>query len=247
MSTHIDAKTQYKGRRRMEKVLLIDDDLELSELVSAFLGPEGFEVHAVGSGEEGIDLLSKHQWRLIILDVMLPGMNGFNVLSAIRSTSRTPVLMLTARGSDIDRIVGLEMGADDYLPKPFNPRELIARINAILRRTESQTGGPANGPKPMIISIGDLELDSGARTVRVAGMKVKLTTVEFDLLRVLLESAGTPVTREQLIRDVLGKQYTYADRNIDIHISNLRRKLGPAGDGEDRIITVRSSGYLYAI
>ena len=175
---------------------------------------------------------------LIMLDVMMPDTDGFEVLRRIRQQSRTPVLMLTARGDTRDRILGLEMGADDYLPKPFDPAELVARIRAILRRTQRTA--------PAAIAIGDIELDGGARTIRRGGTPVDLTTVEFDLLAALLRVAGTTVSREDLVRNVLGREFSPFDRSIDTHVCNLRRKLGPLEDGGERIKGVRGAGYLYA-
>jgi two-component system response regulator CpxR len=171
---------------------------------------------------------------------MMPDTDGFDVLRRIRQQSRTPVLMLTARGDTHDRIRGLEMGADDYLPKPFDPAELVARIRAILRRSAPQR------PIAAALAVGDIELDGGARTVRRSGMPVDLTTVEFDLLAALMGIAGTVVSREVLVSDVLGRDFSPFDRSIDTHVCNLRRKLGPLEDGGERIKGVRGAGYLYA-
>jgi two-component system response regulator CpxR len=177
---------------------------------------------------------------------MLPAMQGFEVLRQIRAQSPIPVLMLTARGDDLDRILGLELGADDYLPKPFNPRELAARIRAILRRAKPQPSELAPQlPEPIL--LGDLELDNAARVVRRGGEPLNLTTVEFQLLEVLLRAAGQVVTREVLVRDVLGREFSPFDRSIDVHVSNLRKKLGPHPDGTERIKGVRGFGYLYAV
>ncbi len=170
-----------------------------------------------------------------MLDVMMPGTDGFDALRRIREHSRTPVLMLTARGDTQDRIRGLEMGADDYLPKPFDPAELVARIRAILRRSAPQR------PVAAMIAIGDIQLDGGARTVRLTGVPVDLTTVEFDLLAALMRVAGSTVSREDLVRNVLGRDFSPFDRSIDTHVCNLRRKLGA-----DRIKGVRGAGYLFA-
>jgi two-component system response regulator CpxR len=172
---------------------------------------------------------------------MLPGINGFDVLREIRSVSKKPVLMLTARGDDIDRIVGLEIGADDYLPKPFNPRELAARIRAILRRTTSTES--AESPR---ISVGDVEMEMGTRVVRRAGKIVDLTAVEYDVLEKLLRAAGRILTREELSKQVLGRDSSPFDRSIDMHISNLRKKLGHHVGDIERIKTVRGVGYIYA-
>jgi two-component system response regulator CpxR len=172
---------------------------------------------------------------------MLPGLNGFDVLRKLRNSSRTPVLLLTARGEAVDRIVGLEIGADDYLPKPFNPRELVARIRAILRRTGG--GDEALGE---VLRVGDVELDPATRTVRHAGKPVDLTSVEFNLLQVLLREAGRVVTREKLVDAVLSRKFSPFDRSIDMHVSKVRRKLGDADTGSDHIKTVRGVGYIFA-
>jgi two-component system response regulator CpxR len=173
---------------------------------------------------------------------MLPGMNGFDVLRKIRDTSKLPVVLLTARGEDVDRIVGLEIGADDYLPKPFNPRELVARIRAVLRRTRAR--GEASVPD--VIRVGDIELDPATRTVTHRGKPVELTSVEFSLLQVLLREAGRVVTREALVDEVLGRKFSPFDRSIDMHVSKIRRKLEDS-DGEEHIKTIRGSGYIFAL
>lgn len=222
----------------MDRILVVDDDRELCELVSEYLEREDFKVEAVHEGHEGVRKALSGEYALIVLDVMLPRLNGFEALRRIRERSRTPALMLTARGEDVDRIVGLELGADDYLPKPFNPRELLARIRAILRRAK-----PAPSPRERL-SVGDLELDTGARVVRRAGKPVELTSVEFSLLEVLLRAVGRVVTREELAQSVLGREFTPFDRTIDVHVSNLRKKLGHR-TGAERIQTVRSAGYIY--
>jgi two-component system, OmpR family, response regulator CpxR len=227
----------------MERVLVIDDDVGLCELVQEYLGPEGYEVEAVHNGERGINRALTNDHSLVVLDVMLPGMNGFDVLRRIRSKSRIPVLMLTARGDDVDRIVGLEIGADDYLSKPFNPRELVARIRAILRRT--QPGELASGSREAFV-VGDIEMDTATRTVRRAGELIELTVVEYDLLEKLLRLAGQIAKREELVKEVLGRELSPFDRSIDMHVSNLRKKLGHQLNGFERIKTIRGVGYIYA-
>ncbi len=227
----------------MDRVLIVDDDVELCELVGEYLTPEGFEVEAVHNGERGLERALSGEHVLVVLDVMLPGMTGLEVLRRLRAQSRIPVIILTARGDDVDRIVGLEIGADDYLAKPFNPRELVARIRAILRRAQPGQGPGAPAPK---VTVNDIELDPSARTVRRRGEPVELTSVEFTLLDMLLRSAGQVVTREQIARDVLGRRFMPYDRSIDMHVSKLRRKLGDAPDGEERIKTIRGVGYIYA-
>lgn len=230
----------------MQRVLVVDDDVELCELLAQYLKGEGFDLEAVANGEQGVGRALSGDHALVVLDVMLPGMQGFEVLRQIRAQSHIPVLMLTARGDDLDRILGLELGGDDYLPKPFNPRELAARIRAILRRAKPQS--PELAPHlPEPILLGDLELDNAARAVRRGGEYLNLTTVEFQLLEVLLRAAGQVVTREVLVREVLGREFSPFDRSIDVHVSNLRKKLGPHPEGTERIKGVRGFGYLYAV
>ncbi len=229
-----------------QKCLLIDDDIELCALLAEFLGDEGFDLETCHDGPSGAEKALKHVYDLIILDVMLPGINGFDVLKKIRKQSNIPVLMLTARGDEVDRIVGLEIGADDYLGKPFNPRELVARIRAILRRTQSEELDPNVVEAPTKLSVDDIVLESHTRRVLKQGQKIDLTSVEFNLLKVLLESAGTVVSRDTLNHDVLGRAYSPYDRSIDVHISKLRRKLGEKVGQAERIQAVRGEGYLYA-
>jgi two-component system response regulator CpxR len=229
----------------MDRILVVDDDVELCSLVGEYLEPEGFGVESVFDGERGLERALSGEHPLVVLDVMLPGMNGLEVLRRIRSTSRVPVLLLTARGEDVDRIVGLEVGADDYLPKPFNPRELVARIRAILRRTQtSERSGDARVPE--VLRVGDIELDPATRTVRQQGKAVELTSVEFNLLQVLLREAGRVVTRERLVDAVLGRKFSPFDRSIDMHVSKVRKKLGDSEGGPDHIKTVRGVGYIFA-
>jgi two-component system response regulator CpxR len=228
----------------MDQILIIDDDVALCELVTEYLEPLGFQIESVHRGDAGAERALAGEHSLVVLDVMLPGLNGFEVLRRIRAESKIPVLMLTARGDDIDRIVGLEIGADDYLPKPFNPRELTARIRAILRRTTSET--PVDQALEKRLHVGDVELDSGTRAITRGGQNVELTAVEFDLLEKLLRSAGQIVTREELSKQVLGRSASPFDRSIDMHISNLRKKLGHRADATERIKTVRGVGYIYA-
>ncbi len=222
------------------RLLVIDDDQELCELLVEYLGGEGFAVDAVHDGELGLERAGTPGYDLVVLDVMLPGLNGLEVLRRLRAASRVPVVMLTARGDEVDRVVGLELGADDYLPKPFNPRELAARIRAVLRRTERGGAAPDG-----LLRVADLELDPGARRVRVGGAEVELTGVEFALLERLLRAAGEVVERVDLSREVLGRRPSPFDRSLDVHLSNLRRKLGPSGSGGERIKTIRGVGYQY--
>jgi two-component system, OmpR family, response regulator CpxR len=224
----------------MSKVLIIDDDEELCELVSEYLTVEGFETEAVHDGESGLQRAAEGDYELAILDVMLPKMNGFDVLRNLRERSQIPVLMLTARGDDMERIVGLETGADDYLPKPFNPRELVARLRAILRRVQS--ADDAAGEK---LHVEDLEISASSRSAKLDGIEVGLTSVEFDLLTALVRQAGKVVNKEDLSENVLERSLSPYDRSLDMHISNLRKKLGLRADGSERIKTVRSVGYIY--
>jgi two-component system, OmpR family, response regulator CpxR len=226
------------------RVLLVDDDAELAELVSEYLAREGFLLEAEVDGTRAVDRVTSGDHQLVVLDVMLPGVSGFDVLRSIRTTSRIPVLMLTARGDEVDRIVGLELGADDYLSKPFNPRELVARIRAILRRTHVDPRA-AGERSPERLTVDDVALDLGRRVVRRAGTPIELTAVEFALLELLLRSAGTVVRRDDLARGALGRNLLPFDRSIDVHVSRVRKKLGPRADGGERITTLRAVGYLY--
>jgi two-component system response regulator CpxR len=227
----------------MDRVLIVDDDVELCELVAEYITSEGFQVESAADGPRGLERALSGEHALVVLDIMLPGMNGLDVLRKLRAHSRVPVLILTARGDDVDRIVGLEIGADDYLAKPFNPRELLARIRAILRRTQSP---PVGAPGSETITVGDVEIDPAARVIRRNQEEIELTSVEFSLLEMLMRSAGQVVTREQVAHDVLGRQFFPYDRSIDMHVSKLRRKLGDATGGGERIKTIRGIGYVYA-
>lgn len=234
----------------MDRILIIDDDSDLCDLLCDYLGSEGFEVRAVNDGLLGLEQAVSGLQELVVLDVMLPGINGFEVLRRIRAVSKIPVLMLTARGEDVDRIVGLEIGADDYLPKPFNPRELVARIRAVLRRAESQlpvqvqASVPAESGK---VIVGDVELITVSRTVLLSGQKVDMTTVEFAILEALLRQAGQVVSRDDLVKQALGRNLTAYDRSIDVHVSSLRKKLGQRKEDPERIKTIRNIGYLYSV
>ena len=228
----------------MNRVLIVDDDEELCDLVSEYLTVEGFTTSCVHDGESGLKQASSGDYDLTILDVMLPKMNGFDVLRNLRLVSDVPVLMLTARGDDMERIVGLEIGADDYLPKPFNPRELVARLRAILRRSSPDESDDA---MPEKMQVGDLEISVPSRSAKLDGVEVGLTSVEFDLLLALVREAGKIVKKEDLSEKVLERSLSPYDRSLDMHISNLRKKLGLRGDGSERIKTVRSVGYIYTL
>ncbi len=229
----------------MSNILVIDDDTELCELLTDYLTPEGFGVVAAFDGNRGCEKALSGNFDIIVLDVMLPGLNGFEILGRIRARSKVPVIMLTARKDSVDRIVGLEMGADDYLPKPFNPRELVARLRAILRRTSGNEEEATKPPPASVLAVGDIEMDPGNYSVTKSGEPVSLTTVEFNLLAKLLKSAGKVVMRRELIRDVLGRSHTAYDRSIDVHVSNIRKKLGYRIGHNDRIRAIRGVGYLY--
>ncbi len=224
-------------------VLLVDDDRELCRMLAEYLNPEGFRLTTVHDGDEALYSLGRHHFDLIVLDVMLPRLGGLDVLRLLRQKNSTPVLMLTARGEDIDRVVGLELGADDYLPKPFNPRELVARMRAILRRSlllEPQAGRRDR------IDAGPLSLLFSSRTASARGETVTLTGAEFRVLEVLMQQVGIVVSREQLTRQVLGRRLTPYDRSIDTHISNIRRKLVAVAD-EISIVNVRRTGYVLTV
>ena len=224
----------------MPRILVVDDDTELCELVAEYLEPDGYQVEAVHDGETGLERALSGEHALAVLDYMLPGINGFELLKQIRNRSRLPVVMLTARGDAVSRIVGLQIGADDYLPKPFDPLELLARINAVLRRALPDQNAA------ITLIIGDIEMDHSTRTVRRAGEPIELTLVEYELLERLLKAAGRVVSREELVKAVLHRSLSPFDRSMDTHVANLRRKLGHQVNGVERIKTVRSVGYIYA-
>jgi len=227
----------------MAHLLLADDDTLLADLLSEFLTGQGFEVQVVPNGREAVEAVSRGGVDLVILDVMMPELDGFDALREIRVGSQVPVIMLTARGDDIDRIVGLEMGADDYLPKPCNPRELAARVRAILRRaSQEESPSDQNGP----VTVGDITLDPATRTATRGGEPFVLTSTEFNVLIVLLQHVGEVVTKATLCEAALGRKLALYDRSTDMHVSNLRKKLGDHLDGSARIKTVRGQGYLYA-
>jgi DNA-binding response OmpR family regulator len=224
----------------VDRILIVDDDTELCELLSDRLGSEAFEIECAHHGSRGLERALSGEHAIVVLDLMLPGIGGLDILRRLRVRSAVPVLILTARGEDVERILGLELGADDYLPKPFNPRELIARIRAILRRTSRPASRSAAAP----LVVGDLRLDPAAREAQLHGATLALTSVEFTLLETLLQHAGRVVTREKLTESVLGRKLGPFDRVIDVHVSNVRKKLGSNSAGE-RIKSVRGSGYLF--
>jgi DNA-binding response OmpR family regulator len=262
-----------ENERVMPRVLIIDDDRDLTAMLAEYLSPEGFVVETAHSGEDGLAAALATSYSLIILDVMLPRINGLEVLRRFRARSACPVIMLTARGQDVDRIVGLEIGADDYLAKPFNARELLARMHAVLRRSQASlaaastgsegaaaaagggavaagmpgaAGAGAAGASDGVLAVGDVVVDVRARTVRRGGEVIELTSLEFELLKVLLAAAGDVVSRETLFEQVLRREYNVFDRSIDNHVSSLRKKLGPRVGDAERIRSIRNAGYAYA-
>lgn len=234
-----------------QRVLIVDDDTELCDLLKEYLRREGMEAQAIHDGENGVAQAKSGNYSILVLDVMLPGIGGFEVLRRLRSSggvgASLPVLMLTARREEVDRVLGLEAGADDYLIKPFSPRELVARLRAILRRVSREGEPVASGAARRTLRVGDLELDNSSREVRRGEENVELTSAEFDLLETLMRSAGEIVTREAISKAALGRDLMPFDRSIDVHISNLRRKLGPDARGMERIKAVRGVGYIYAL
>jgi DNA-binding response OmpR family regulator len=224
------------------KILLADDDEELCQLLRDFLGREGFAVDVAHDGDMAYRKAVEGDYDALILDVMLPGRSGLDLLRELRRDNSLPVLMLTALGEDIDRILGLELGADDYVPKPCNPREIAARLRAILRRTRGE-----GETKLSDVSVGPVSLRAASRSVSLRGEPVTLTGTEFNVLAILLREAGHVVSKETLSQDVLGRPLGPFDRSIDVHISKLRRKLGLAADGKSLIGTVHRGGYLFRV
>jgi len=228
----------------MNKLLLIDDDKELSQLLSEYLTTEGFDVDVAYDGEAGIQLATHEQYAAIVLDVMLPIYNGFEVLKILRKTHQTPVLMLTAKGDTVDRVIGLEIGADDYLPKPCDPRELVARIRAILRRSHANEPTPAKLEK---ITSGPLVLHLGSRHVTWNNTEIILTGTEFSVLEILVRQAGQVISKDDMTEQALNRKLTPYDRSIDVHVSNIRKKLTAAGANKELIINVRGAGYMLTL
>jgi two-component system, OmpR family, response regulator CpxR len=227
----------------MQQILVIHDDAALCELITEYLEPNGYKIEPAYDGVAGLRRALSGEHALAVLDYALPAMNGLDVLRHIRAHSRLPIVMLSARGNDIDRIIGLQIGADDYLAKPFNPLELVARITAVLRRAQIE---PEQKQRREILVVADIEIDSRTRTVRRAGEVVKLTFVEYAILEKLLSAAGQILERAEIVKHVLHRELSPLDRSIDTHLSNLRRKLGHRVNGIERITTVRNVGYIYA-
>jgi len=231
----------------MQRLLLADDDIELCDMLEQYLEAEDFSVTVVNDGEAALAEARSGRHQLAVLDIMMPGMSGLDVLRELRRESQLPVLILTARGDDVDSIVGLELGADDYLPKPASPRVLVARIRAILRRAAAAPNARAEAAMPSRLELGDLEIQTGSRSVRLDGEPVPMTSTEYSLLEYLARGAGHVIGKEELSQNVLGRKLEPYDRGVDMHVSNLRRKLGPLPDGEERIKTVRGVGYQYIV
>ncbi len=225
----------------MTKLLLVDDDHELTDLLSELLEMEGFSVLVAYDGDQALSVLDE-SIDLILLDIMMPKRNGLETLKALRLNFTTPVLMLTARGSELDRVLGLELGADDYLPKPFNDRELVARIRAILRRTVRISGSEDKGQE--CLQFDQITLYPGRQEVRYQDAALDLTGTEFTLLQLLIQHPGEIISRETLSLDILGKRLSPFDRSIDMHMSNLRKKLPERTDGQPWFKTLRGRGYL---
>jgi two-component system response regulator CpxR len=224
----------------IKSILMIDDDAELCALLGDYFQTEGFDFACAHSGDEGLAMLAEVKYDIVLLDIMLPGRDGFAILKEIRSASSIPVIMLTAKGDPLDRIVGLEIGADDYICKPFDTRELSARVKAVLRRS-----GPPQTPSVEALRVADLEMDLRARSVKVGEHAVSLTNVEFRLLETLLSCAGRRISSEHLSLNALGHSHSPFDRSLSVHMSKLRRKLGPYPGGGERVKTLRGEGFVY--
>lgn len=224
-------------------VLLVDDDTELTALLAEYLTESGLKITTADGGKQALAILKSEDIDLAVLDIMMPEMSGLDLLPIIRGRSALPIIMLTGRGDDIDRILGLEMGADDYLPKPANPRELLARIRSVLRRSQSRSSDANTASDETM--IGQVTLNTSSRTVVVCGDKLTLTTAEFDVLSLLMKSAGEAVSRETLTEKVLHRELSPYDRSIDVHVSRVRNALNQALQGEELIVTIRGVGYQY--
>ena len=228
------------GKHMTQTILIADDDTELCELLREYLELEGFDVRLAFDGEQALVESRRPGLDAMVLDIMMPLMNGIDVLRNLRKESELPVIMLTARGEDLDRIIGLELGADDYLAKPANPRELLARIRAILRRSAPQS-------TVAVLTVEDLVLNQASRELHLDGQAKDLTSTEFSILQLLLQRSGEVVEKKDLYLAALGREPVAYDRSIDMHVSNLRRKLGPSKDGSERIETIRGFGYQYRL
>ncbi len=237
-------QTETESSNTGTKVLLVDDDRKFCRLVQEYLNSMGYEVSVAHTGGEGLEMAASGSFRAIILDVMMPEMDGFEVLRKLRQTSDIPVLMLTALGEETDRIVGLEMGADDYVPKTFSTRELLARLRAVIRRHTRAEHHKRPSETVDSLTVGDLRINRSSRSVRLGEKHIDLTAFEFDLLVSLAGSPGRILTRDQLLNAVAGREYEVFDRSVDVHISSLRKKLGDDPRNPIYIRTIRSSGYM---
>lgn len=222
-----------------QHILLIEDDVRLAAMVQDYLGTSGFAVTIAASGAEGLALQKRQSFDAILLDLMLPDMDGLEVCRTLRADDRTPILMLTAKGEPMDRIIGLELGADDYLPKPFEPRELLARLKAVLRRGPSQNGSP-------VLRFGRLEIDVSAMEARVDGKVCNLTAHQFQLLEVMASRAGRVLSRDTIMTALKGEELAAFDRSIDVHVSRIRAEIEDDPNKPRRLITVRGAGYVFA-
>jgi DNA-binding response OmpR family regulator len=240
MTSTLNKPSTEPSTPREARVLLVDDDRELCQMLTEYLDAEHFDVKSVHDGSDAIAELQASDFEILILDVMLPNVGGFDVLRKLGASHETPIIMLTARGDDVDRIVGLELGADDYLSKPFNPRELVARMRAILRRASNR---PPRGTASDEITVGPIVLNTGMRQVLVSDQPIALTGAEFRVLELLMRSAGQVISRESMTEQALGRKLVPYDRSIDTHISNLRRKLDLEAGKNPEIKNVRGSGY----
>ena len=228
---------------RMTKILLVDDDVELVSMLSQYLTREGFDVASAHDGMAGVGSATTGQHQLVVMDIMMPRLSGIEALRRIRTESQVPILMLTARGDNVDRIVGLDMGADDYVSKPCTPGELVARIRAILRRTAARDGGDASAVAPRLLQVGPLCLWPGARRAQWQGQALDITPTEFSVLEVLARHAGQLVSKADISLQAFNRPLAAYDRRIDVHISGIRQKLGPRPDGQPWIQSVRGLGY----
>ncbi|XOF35249.1 MAG: response regulator transcription factor [Candidatus Electrothrix sp. YB6] len=230
------------------KIIMVDDDHKLCRLVADYLGPMGYEVDAVYNGADGLEKIRQGEYQAAILDVMMPQMDGLDLLKQVRRESDIPVLMLTARGDETDRIVGLEMGADDYLPKTFSSRELLARLRAVTRRYQAaENRSSSEDAEAEVLRFAELEIEQDSRTVRLNTEILTLTPLEYDLLITLAKAAGRVLTRDQLLEAIAGRDYEVFDRSVDVHISSLRRKLGDNPRQPRFIQTVRTAGYMFRV
>ncbi len=242
MTTSLTSASSSVPAAGRTRVLVVDDDRKLCRLIKDYLEPMGYEIAAAHTGPDGVERATSEEWKAVILDLMLPGMDGFEVLKRIRSKSEVPVLMLTARGDEADRIVGLEIGADDYLPKTFSTRELLARLRAVTRRATRVTAKEGDDDAEYV--VGPLRISIGARTAVLGDQPLTLTPVEFDLLASLARAKGRVKTREALLDEARNRNYEVFDRSIDVHISALRKKLGDDPKTPQFIRTVRAAGYM---